>query len=347
MTSANIKSSTTNVVHVVPEAVFSNTYHGSYKDTISRVRFLEERCDHYQQLRVSGDEPDEVLGELKSEEDPRFLIEYSLLPRITAAVRNRFPQAFIAVRSHNLEPLQHLDNHGWWSSRGPIWNGYAVTRLFCNDVVVKRNASAIWSISEWEAKKYWARLPGSAATDWLPYHCPTHLVNERLTPVADRKRIACLPTTKKNRKSWDLVTRFIELAEAVGRTGDQDYEFVVTGDLANWGLPSSQYVSYTGMIDDLQEFLNTVKCVALLSHLGYGFKTTIGDALANGSGVLIHPRLANRCPQVVQDSLIPVDTKRLSDPLGVIQRIDQSVGNEKCDRELRSLNERILQCLVS
>lgn len=335
------------IFHVIPEAVFANTYHGSYKDTISRVRFLESHCGDYRKIRVPNDHPDLVLDKIKSGNRPRFLIEYSLLPKILVAIREMFPDAFVAVRSHNIEPFQHLDNHGWWSDRGPVWNAYAMSRLFAHDLCVKRHASVIWSISDWETQTYWARLPGKAKCIWLPYHCPSHLINDSQPPNTRRTRIVCLPTMQKNRKSWDLVTRFIELAEVAAQAKNHDYEFLITGDLSDWGLPQSDSVCFTGMIEDLRTFLDSVKSVALLSHLGYGFKTTIGDAIANNASVLIHPSLARRCPSAIQDALLPIDTRKIVDPDTLIQQLDQSSGHGGCDRQLRALNEEILQCLIS
>ncbi|WP_182864981.1 hypothetical protein [Stieleria mannarensis] len=334
------------VVHVIPESVFSNTYHGSYKDTISRVRFLQERVEDYRQIRVPEDEPAAVMRELVEIRSPRFLIEYSLLPRITAAIRERHPDAFIAVRSHNIEPFQHLDNHGWWSKRGPLWNAYACSRLFRHDLVAKRNASEIWSISDWETAAYWDRLPGRAECRWLPYHCPAHLVNDDPTEHSQRTRIVCLPTASKNRKSWDLVTRFIRLAEHLKQNGRSRYEFVITGDLQDWGLPASDSVSYTGMIDDLCGFMNSVNSVALLSPLGFGFKTTIGDAIANNASVLIHPKLARRCPPMIKNAFVSIDTEMLGDPAVIFDQIDRVEGHAKLDRQLRAMNNDVLQGLL-
>jgi len=342
------------VIHIIPSGVFTNTYQGSYKDTISRVRFFESSDGNYQQVRLDNDDATAVLPRADEESDPTFLIEYTSFPATVKAIRKRYPSAFIAVRSHNLEPLQHFDNHGWWpSGKGPLWMAYGMFRLFRGDLAVKRFANVIYSISEWENRVYWNRLPGRARVEWLPYYCPDHLVPERYssaesltTPIAaapERKIIACLPTSQKNRKSWDLATRFLALAKSVKTAGDVDYEFVMTGRLADWGLPASPFVSWAGMVDDLPALLKRTKAVCLLSPLGYGFKTTIADAIAHGCYVLAHPALARRCPEILLPAIIPLDTARTETMQLAMERLELPCSGSGINDMLREVNHSMLE----
>ena len=334
------------VTHIIPRGVFANTYQGSYKDTISRVRVFESARVDYRQVLVDGDDPRPVLDALRSE-DPtlRVLVEYSHYPRILRAVRRRWPDSFIAVRAHNIEPLQHLDNHGWWPRRGPLWVTYGMGRLFAADIVNKRVADVILPISDWEARVYWARLPGKARVEWLPYCCPDHLVPKSPLPADQRRIVACLPTSQKNRKSWDLATRFINFAEMMKAAG-ADHDFVVTGDLSGWRLPPSAAVSFAGMVKDLREFLAQVKAVALLSPLGYGFKTTIGDALAAGAQVIAHPRLAHRCPALLVPQLLTVNTVTGFGLEKVIQGLRCRCASNELDLELRQRSHGVLSTFL-
>ena len=332
------------VVHLIPDGVFSNTYHGSYKDTISRVRYLEASDRQYYQIRLTDDDPDRVLKEIQADDRPSFLIEYSTFPNIVRKLRQRFPEAFIAVRSHNLEPLQHLDNHGWWpKGKGLPWMLYGMGRLFRNDLIVKRHASAIWSISDWENRVYWNWLPGRAKVEWLPYHCPAHLLPDATSPVIDRRRIVCMPTSQKNRKSWDLVTRFISFAEQMKQQTGDKFDFLITGDLSSWNLPDATAVSFTGMIDDLRSFLHGVRAVAMLSDKGYGFKTTIGDAIAHNAIVFAHPRLASRCPALLSQAIIPIDTTNPTATSTAIQAIEQRETFGQVGLQLQERVDKILQ----
>src|SRR5579863_7566225 len=201
------------IIHIVPRSVFANIRQGSYKDTISRAEFFWENCDEYRQILVDDDNPDVVSRDIAACQDTSFLVEYSSFPRTLKWIRQRFPRSFVAVRSHNLEPLQHLDNNGWWPRRGPLWMFYGMLRLAKGDLANKRHADVIYSINDWENRMYWNRLPGRARVEWLPYHCPRHLLPETNGAAPRRNRIACLPTSQQNRKSRDLVDRFIRFAE--------------------------------------------------------------------------------------------------------------------------------------
>jgi len=330
------------IIHIVPSSVFANTKQGSYKDTISRATFFQENCGDYRQVLVNDDNPNEVRADLEGRTDARFLVEYTTFPRILKWIRQTYPRSFVAVRSHNIEPLQHLDNNGWWPRRGPLWMLYGMLRLAVADLAIKRHANVIYSINDWENRAYWNWLPGRARVEWLPYYCPRHLLPDAIGSAQRRHRIACLPTSQPNRKSRDLVDRFIRFAEQMQRCGGGNYEFVVTGDLSHWKLPRTDAVAFTGMIDDLRTFLPTVHGVCLLSPLGYGYKTTIGDALAHGCHVLVHPRLASRCPAGLTSALIAVDSDRPADVSQACSRLSGPPPDTRLDFDLREMNHRLL-----
>jgi hypothetical protein len=330
------------IIHIVPSSVFTNTWQGSYKDTISRATFLNEISDNYRQIRVDDDCPKTLRAELQGTRGALFLVEYTTFPRIVKWIRQTYPKSFIAVRSHNLEPLQHLDNNGWWPARGPFWVLYGMLRLAAADLVNKRHANIIYSINEWENQVYWNRLPGRAKVEWLPYHCPQHLLPEPTISNNQRWRIACLPTSQMNRKSRDLVYRFIRFAEQMQKLCGGKYEFVITGDLSHWDLPRSEAVHYTGMINDLRSFLPSVRAVCLLSPLGHGFKTTIGDSIAHGCHVLVHPALARRCPGVLAPAIVPVDSERATDVARACERLSGEWLSSEIDSRLKQMNRLML-----
>lgn len=255
-------------------------------------------------------------------------------------IRRKRPKTFIAVRAHNIEPLQHFDNHGLLFRR-PFWLIYGMIRLFLADIYCKRYADIIFPISDYEIQLYWKRIPGKARVKWLPYFCPDHLVINSYFKNNTRNIIACLPTSQKNRKSWDLVTRFIRFAEAACNS-KYDLEFVLTGNLSEWGLPESPHVKFVGLIDDLSNFLPKVKAVAVLSPLGYGFKTTICDAIANGCFALVHPIIKTRCPEILQQSIIPVDTNFLDNLDIPFQQLFSTLPITSINSSLRVINHKIL-----
>ena len=295
-------------LHIIPEFVFVNTFHGAYKDVLSRIQWFENNVMEVPQLRIQQDDP-VVLEEFLTEFRPTHVfLEYTRFPKITRAVRETVPDVWIGIRAHNIEPLQHFDNHGWMPKGGPVWMLYGMFRLLMSDIRVKRLANAILSINEWENRVYWDRLPGRAKVEWMPYISPEHLLPIKSGPFENRKIIACLPTSQENRKSRDLVMRFQHFAREMKQLSCE-YEFVVTGDLAGWDLPDCPEVVKTGFIDDPAGFMGRCRAVCMLSPLGYGFKTTIADALAAGAHVIAHPDLIRRNPSHVQPFLIRADQK--------------------------------------
>lgn len=304
---SSVRIEKTMFLHVIPRSALGNMSHGAYKDIISRMRWLEANVGDYRQVMVDDDDPavaGQVLGNASLE---GALVEYTFYPRIVRWLKQRCMKGIVAVRSINAEPLQHWDNYGWNPLRRLPWVLYGMGRLALKEVLCKCYADTILAINDWEKKFYWKWIPGRARVEWLPYVTPAHLIPSSPLSYSRRRVIACMPTSQKNRKSWDLVLRFIRLATAMKEAG-ADYDFVVTGNVESWGLPDSAAVRFTGFVDDVGEFLGQCRAVAMLSPLGYGFKTTIGDALAAGAHVLAHPVLIKRCPPVLRSNLLAVDT---------------------------------------
>ena len=260
------------------------------------------------QVPIMENDLEEMERVLRNHKPKQILFEYSHYARMMGRTRQLYPEIGIAVRAHNIEPLQHLDNHGWMPKRGPFWVLYGISRLLMSDIRTKQLADVILSINEWEKRAYWDWLPGRAKVEWLPYISPDHLLPVKPEPFENRKIIACLPTSQENRKSLDLVFRFQQFAREMKRQGSRN-EFVVTGNLKEWKLPAYPEVNYAGFIDDLPRFMGRCRAVCMLSPLGYGFKTTIADALAAGAHVIAHPDLIRRTPRHVQRFLISADQK--------------------------------------
>jgi len=329
-------------LHFIPARDLANRHHGTYKDVISRVQWLQKRFQDYRQIAIHDDDPAEVDAALAGGESlEAALVEYSYYSKIVKRLKQKAPNVRVAVRAINLEPLQHFDNTGWRCRRGPIWVLYGMARLLCHDVTVKRYADVILSINEWENRVYWNRLPGRARIEWLPYRCPDHLVPENPLPYAERNIIACLPTSQKNRKSWDLVTRFQVFATAMKRAGSQD-QFVITGNLRDWNLPDCPAAEQIGLVEDLAGFMGSCKAVALLSPLGYGFKTTIADALAAGAQVVAHPGLIRRCPDAIRPYLIAQESDNLVSVEHFMHQLETEPDGSVLQNELIQTAERTM-----
>lgn len=319
-------------LHVIRASDMANQYHGTYKDVISRVDWLKKRFPDYKQVLVNRDDTEPLRKALAGcTALTGALVEYSYHPQIVKYLKRHFPSALVAVRAINIEPLQHLDNYGWWPAKGPLWMAYGMARLAAMDATCKRWADHILCINDYEIDAYWRFIPGKAKVAWLPYLCPPQLIPAHPSPYRERRIIACMPTSQKNRKSLDLVMRFIAFASKMKQSG-VDYDFVITGDLSSWALPDTNGVRFTGMVDDLSVFLGNCRAVCLLSPLGYGFKTTMGDALAAGAHVVAHADLIERSPAVLRSHLLDAASPSL------IRDLDETPSANSLHEELQAIN---------
>ncbi|MGH9823579.1 MAG: polysaccharide deacetylase family protein [Blastocatellia bacterium] len=321
------------ILHVVPKAFRLCTYDGTYKDIIGRVRFFESSGADYRQVAVTGDDPSELDECLRDFTPTNVLVEYTYFRNIVKSLRERLPEALIAARAHNIEPLQHFENHGLFPKRGPAWLIYGMLRLFISDFRVRRTADAIFPISDWEARAYWWRLPGRSAVKWLPYFAPDFVLGK---PGKVRKQeiIACLPGRADHTRNRDMVECFIKFCEVAAKLNPA-LRFIITGDLTNSGIKVPRYIELPGLVDDIAEFLAPVKAVAVLSPLGYGFKTTIADALANGCYALVHPIHYEHGPAEIKEGCVPVGSVTPGAVAEVIERISEPLEDSSVNDRLR------------
>jgi len=332
-----------NVLHVISRQILDNKYHGAYKDVISRVHFLQNNDMVVYQSCIPEELKNQQQFRILLKKKTHVLIEYTYHGTLAMAIRKHDPTIAIAVRSHNIEPLQHLDNYGWWPEKGPLWMFYGMSRLFLQDLKSKKFSTAFFSINSWENEVYWNLLPGGRSkVKWLPYYCPDHMIKDQVCSNLNRKRIACVPTSQKNRKSLEMVNKFLKFVQTMKGNGSK-YEFVITGKIDKWELPKSSYVKMTGFIDDLPSFLNQCKAVAMLSPLGFGLKTTMVDALASGVGVIAHPDLLKRCPDSVRKMSFGLDSNGFDfEKVNMyLDRIDTEQA-VKLNSDFRERNHKIL-----
>ena len=138
-----------NVLHIVPRSVLDHEQQGAYKDVLSRIRWLDKHAESYHRLAVDEDDPGIASRWAREPSPTHILVEYSRFPRLVARLREIHPHARMLVRTHNIEPLQHLDNVWWGSPRGNFWLLYGMWRLFRQDGACARQADvAIGGIGE-------------------------------------------------------------------------------------------------------------------------------------------------------------------------------------------------------
>ncbi|MRD46828.1 hypothetical protein GHT07_06045 [Caenimonas koreensis DSM 17982] len=298
----------TAVLHVAPAHVDVRPGQGSHKDVGGRRAFFVQHCESYRYCSVGGDQPSELDAHLAGWTPTHILIEYSYFPKIAGALRKRFPDARIAMRAHNIEPLQN------WAVSPPEQKSlfiplaktiYATFRLLYADWLTCRRVDHVYVIAPAEIPAYWRWLCGAKNVSWLPYMPPAPLQRPRGHHA--RSVIACLPGGTETVRTKDLVNRFMDFAGAARRSGWND-PFVLTGNVDGWKVRTDAAVEIAGFVDDLPAFYEKVAAVAILSPVGYGFKTTIGDALACGAMALLHPKLHGELPPEMKPYAIAVQS---------------------------------------
>jgi len=317
------------ILHVVPSHVYDFTYQGSFKDVIGRESFLGRLSDRYRKVVVPADDPRLIQNTLGVEDVKHALLEYSSNPRILGYLRKRYPECFIAIRAINIEPLQLLHNHRLSGGHDHPRLVYGMMRLFLTDLACMRHADAIYPISEWEMTRYWSVLPGRAKPKWLPYFAPDRVLG-LYSDTADRDTIACLPGRIGGYpRSRDMVRAFVRFAVRTRQLTDR-YKYSITGDdIQNADLEIPPFIDLPGLVPDIAQFISSVRAVAILSPFGYGFKTTIVDAIANGCTPLLHSALFGRTPAIIREHCIEVrslDTPSLLEVLRGLSGRRQATG---------------------
>jgi len=306
------------ILHIAPSHVDLRPGQGSHKDVAARRDYLMATGARYVYVSATGDEPSELDRLPGGFVASHVLIEYSYLHRVAREARRRFPDAFIAVRAHNIEPLHEWDLSEWSTPIVGLRNLYGIFRLLGCDWRTARTVDHIYVIAPNEARSYWRWLGVGGRVSWLPYISPPEL--RQAAGSAARNVIACLPGGARSQRTIDLVNRFVRFAVAARGAGWSE-RFVITGDIAPWGIEVPPTVERAGYVDDLPSFYRSVKAVAVLSPLGYGFKTTIADAIWSGAKALVHPAIGAELPE----ELVPYCVSVRSPCLSELERTRQAL----------------------
>ncbi|MDH4195928.1 MAG: hypothetical protein OEW05_00815, partial [Candidatus Aminicenantes bacterium] len=251
----------------------------------------------------------------------QVIIEYSRSPDLVAHLRRRFPGLPVHVRAVNAEALQHLHRTAWTDWRpalSPIRAIYRIVRLLRDDVRCRRLSSGVLSISAWDSRHYWARLPGRAPVYDVPYVCPWPGLRPRSRPqpwTERRDAMICLAAARDSIGAG-CVRGFCSLAVRLAAAEVlPHWRFQVSAGTYSRSQPDRlpEGVEPLSGLREPWDLLCGTRAAAVLTPLGYGAKTTVFDALAARCHVLVHPRLARRLPPEVRACCVEVDPQRPPD----------------------------------
>lgn len=96
-------------------------------------------------------------------------------------------------------------------------------------------------------------------------------------------------------------------------------------------------VIYLGQVEEPWDLLCSVRALALLTPFGYGFKTTIADALAAGCHVLVHKKLLARLPVQVASHCIGIDPWNSLEVIEAFALLSAPPRHQEANAELRRI----------
>lgn len=303
---------TPRVLHVFPDSAVDPTqkHLGSTKDFRGRTQWFHDRRVPFDELVHERSAPalDAALRGVALEDYDAVVIEFALSVWTTRQLRRRNPRLRILVRSGNAELLHRRD---WIRGMGPTpASAKLAVRTVANvaaEAAAARGSDAILAISPWEQEHYWPKLRPRMVR-WLPYYVPDEYLEEFTAAGGAREQLCvCLTSTKRNPLIVDSVRGLSRALEHLPSASD--WRFAVTG-LVEPELAPDPRVEWLGLLDSPAQLLRGSRCVALLSDLGFGFKTKLLEAVVAGNWVLVTPGLHARMPRDLDPWTLRVDLNR-------------------------------------
>lgn len=326
---------------VIPGAREGERGAGQWKDLQGIRVVLGQLGLAWKEFRFNERNLDELIAQIGAGE-ATVIWYYTFWPEQMEALKARCPQVRIVLRTVNAEAFQHWlrAKKDWRKIRGLPRDLYGFFRLLGRDRRCCRAADALAGISPWDDAHYWERLAGRGKTKFVPYVSPWPFLLPEVKPVpwAERENIlACLAGTR------DAIGRghVAGFAALVRRSELSGWHFVSSdgfGDASRDDFPAG--IERIGRIEEPWAWLCKVKAVAVLSPLGYGYKTTVTDALAAGCHVLVHPRQHARLSREEQARTISC-APNVPDIIGLARRLaappDPAAGDAQSGQRQRSI----------
>src|SRR3990172_6037827 len=247
-----------------------------------------------------------------------LLIEYSLWPDLLTQLKTKHPHVKIHIRAHNAEAYQHFHRnktHLRDCANLSLWN--KCLQIAWRDSRSLRAADTLLGISDWDNVHYWRWLPGKARIEYLPYYSPWSYLRPQVdTPDWNLRKPIILsmggnfdPSGKANYTNFDM------LATKLSSRMHEKWSYLLTW-WSQWHNKVPKVSTHIEIVRECREpwdLLCQTRALAVLTHLGFGFKTTIVDGLAAGCHVIVHPKLAERLPLQVRQLCLSCDPSREED----------------------------------
>ena len=300
------------LLHFTPEFV-ERLYGAGHWKAVRAVRLLlDDLGGNYRVETFDGDTfaaPASLSTEVSD-----VIIEYTRWPQRVQALSAIAPNARLHARAHNAEALQHFvrSSRGWRPTRGVARTLYGTARLLWQDALCRRRCDSILGISAWDNRHYWNWFPGGATVVDVPYFSPWPSLLPDVKPLpwdTRDKRVLCLAGASDTigRAARNGFATLARRFAADDRLRHWQFEMSAGSHSALEMAAPDGPVRVLNHIENPWALLCRTACVAVLTPLGYGFKTTILDALAAGCHTIVHPQLLPKLPEPVRRACIGVD----------------------------------------
>jgi hypothetical protein len=294
---------------------------GQWKDIEALDQVLDQLPFKFKLLQFDSTDIESLIQSCAAIGATDIILYYSFLPEVLSRLKAELPRARLYVRTVNAEAFQHWQRSeiDWLPSYKNLRAIYGCFRLVQRDVRCKKTAHALLGISDWDNRHYWKRLPGRAAVYDIPYSCPWPRIRPQVEPqpwVQRALKMVCL-AGGRDAIGRTMLEGFNRLADTTANSDVFDgWAFEVSPGVLRSDRPDelSPNVSRMKSLDEPWDLLCSVRALAVLTPLGFGFKTTILDALAAGCHVLAHPALVKRMPAEIGSRCIEFDPSKPIDP---------------------------------
>jgi len=301
------------LIHAVPNFINQAEYGGGNWKAVEANRLAlgraEIACDR---IEFDPDNPAQVLERMKPDVT-HLLMEYSWWPEFLVRLKKERPQVSIAVRTHNAEAYQYFHRKIIASRWGYVdvkkWAQFIYRGR--RDARCRQAADILLGISEWDNKNYWRWLRGKANIRYLPYYSPWPYLRPNVDMQTWNLRKPVIVSMGGNFDPSGManVKNFSMLAAKHSKMSNDKWSYHLTW-WSQWHQNVPKVSEKIEIVRECQEpwdLLCQSRAMAVLTPLGFGFKTTVVDGLAAGCHVIIHPKLADRLPQQVKELCLICD----------------------------------------
>jgi len=328
------------ILHVIPSAINKSQYGaGNWKAVEANRLALQKLGYPCREVAFDPKDPNSLIAQVTPDVRHVFF-EYSWWPDVLISIKRKHPHVKIHVRTHNAEAYQYFHRAKIETLldylRPSLW--LKLLQIAWRDMRCRRVADSLLGISEWDNKYYWNFLPGKAAIHYLPYYSPWPYVRVDVDPRPGSLRKPTIismggnfdPSGMANVKNFDM------LATKLSGLMNERWSYCLTW-WSQWHqrVPDvSGHIELVRECDEPWDLLCGARALAVLTPLGFGFKTTIVDGLAAGCHVIIHPKLANRLPPKIVQLCLVCDPSRDKDIAITADALSRSPENHGLNSQL-------------